>query len=79
MSCYLRHLKPVLGELGIEPKTREERKLIDLAVRSAVGRGSGDQCNEVWKEVKLWLQDPEKKRVLVDTLNGALHGARGHS
>lgn len=68
MSCYLRHLKPILGDLGIEPKTKEDRKRIDLAVRAAVGRGSGEPCNEVWKEVKVWLQDAEKKQSLVDTL-----------
>lgn len=65
MSCYLRHMKPVLGELGIEPKTKEERKRIDLAVRAAVGKDHGEQCNEVWKEVKVWLQDAEKKQSLM--------------
>lgn len=68
MSCFLRHLKPVLSELGIEPKTKEERKLIDLAVRSAVGMESGAQCNEVWKVVKTWLQDEEKKQLLLESL-----------
>lgn len=68
MSCYLRHLKPVLGELGIEPKTKEDRRRIDLAVRAAVGKGGDEQCNEVWKEVKVWLQDADKKQSLVKTL-----------
>lgn len=68
MSCYLRHLKPILGELGIEPKTKEERMQIDLAIRSMVGRSNADKCGEVWQEVKVWLQDDVKKRSLLDRL-----------
>ncbi|TEB14906.1 hypothetical protein Psfp_02585 [Pelotomaculum sp. FP] len=68
MSCYLRHLKPVLGELGIEPKTKEERKQIDLAIRSIVGKSNTDRCGEVWQEVKVRLQDDVKKRSLLDAL-----------
>ncbi|TEB07233.1 hypothetical protein Psch_00780 [Pelotomaculum schinkii] len=68
MSCYLRHLKPVLGELGIEPKTKEERKQIDLAIRSIVGKSNTDRCGEVWQEVKVRLQDDMKKRSLLDAL-----------
>jgi hypothetical protein len=68
MSCYLRHLKPVLGEMGIEPKTKEERKQIDLAIRSIVGKSNIDHCGEVWHEVKIWLQDDQKKRSLLDAL-----------
>lgn len=68
MSCYLRHLNSILGELGIEPKTKEERKRIDLAVRAAVGRDRAEKCSEVWKEVKVWLQDEGKKQSLVAAL-----------
>lgn len=68
MSCYLRHLKPLLGELGMEPKTKGERKRIDLAVRATVSKDNGEKCPEVWKEVKVWLQDAEKKQSLVETL-----------
>ena len=68
MSCYLRHLKPIMGELGIEPATKEERKALDLAVRAVVGKGYADPCNEVWKEVKAWLQDESKKQLLAEAL-----------
>ena len=73
MSCYLRHLKPILGELGIEPATKEERKAIDLAVRAVVGKGFNDPCPEVWKEVKTWLQDEKKKQQLVEALRNNKH------
>lgn len=69
MSCYLRHLKPFLGELGITPATKEERRRVDRAVRSVVGKENEEKCPEVWKEVKMWLQDAEKKQVLAAELN----------
>ena len=68
MSCYLRHLKPIMGELGIEPATKEERKAFDLAVRAVVGKGEADLCNEVWSEVKAWLRDESKKQQLIEAL-----------
>lgn len=68
MSCYLRHLKPIMREAGIEPATKEERKRVDLAIRSVVGKDSKEKCAEVWKEVKTWLQDADKKQVLVGAL-----------
>lgn len=69
MSCYLRHLKPLLGELGIEPVNKEERKRVDQTVRAVVGKENEKKCPEVWKEVKVWLQDPGKKQQLIDALN----------
>lgn len=72
MSCYLRHLKPMLIELDIEPRNKEERKLIDLTLRSAVGMDAGDKCNEVWKVVKAWLKDEDKKQVLAGKMKGAI-------
>ena len=40
MSCYLRHLKPLFGKVGITPETKEERKRIDLAIRTVVGKSA---------------------------------------
>jgi hypothetical protein len=57
-----------MGELGIEPATKEERKAVDLAVRAVVGKESDVPCGEVWKEVKAWLQDEKKKLQLVEAL-----------
>jgi hypothetical protein len=33
-----------------------------------VGKEPKDKSNIVWKEVKIWLQDEEKKEKLVSTL-----------
>lgn len=59
-------MKDFLHELGIEPETKEERKEIDLAIREAVEKKRDDKCNEVWKEVKIWLSD-DKKRMLLQS------------
>ena len=68
MSCYIRYMKDFLSDLDIEPKTKEERKEVDLAIRNAIGKKSTDKCNEVWKEVKIWLKDNEKKQELESNL-----------
>lgn len=68
MSCYLRHMKKVLNEAGIDPKDKNERKEVDMLIRSVVGKTSGDQCNIVWREVKEWINDEEKEKKLVEEL-----------
>ena len=68
MSCYLRHMKKVLNEAGIDPKDKNERKEVDIAIRSVVGKTSDDQCNIVWREVKEWINDEEKEKKLVEEL-----------
>ena len=61
MSCYIRHMNDFLGDIDIVPKTKEERKEIDLAIREAIGKDSFDKCNVVWKEVKIWLNNKDKR------------------
>lgn len=68
MSCYLRHMKEVLEDADLHPENRAERKEVDLAIRKVVGRKAEDKCNIVWKEVKVWLQDEDKKNKLTSTL-----------
>ena len=68
MSCYLRHMKKVLNEAGIDPKDKNERKEVDMLIRSVVGKTSDDQCNIVWREVKEWINDEEKEKKLVEEL-----------
>ncbi len=68
MSCYLRHMKKVLEEAGISPQDKNERKEVDLAIREVIGKPSGEKCNIVWKEVKNWINDPEKEKELIEGL-----------
>lgn len=72
MSCYIRYMKGTLKEIYIEPQTKEDRKHVDLAIRGIIGKTSEDKCNEVWKEVKIWLQEPEKKKELTQKLKSNL-------
>ena len=57
-------MKDFLADTGLETETKEERKDIDFAIRKAVGKKSSDKCNVVWKEVKIWLENDEKKAKL---------------
>jgi hypothetical protein len=57
-----------LGDIDIVPETKEERKEIDLAIREAIGKDASDQCNVVWKEVKIWLNNEDKKIELTNVL-----------
>jgi hypothetical protein len=50
------------------PETKEERKKVDLAIRKAIGKKSTDKCNEVWKEVKICLDNDVKKQELTSNL-----------
>jgi hypothetical protein len=61
-------MKQFLNEIDINPETKDERKEIDMAIREIIGKNSSDKCNEVWKEVKTWLQDNDKKQELKERL-----------
>lgn len=68
MSCYLRHMKPVLDEAGIETQNKKERKEVDLAIRQVIGQNRNEKCNIVWREVKNWINDEKKKDSLINSL-----------
>ncbi len=68
MSCYIRHMKDFLSDINLDIETKEERKSVDLLIREAIGKNSTDKCNEVWKEVKVWLNDDEKRLELASNL-----------
>ena len=65
-------MKNDLKEIDVEPQTKEERKHIDLMIREIIGKNKEDKCNEVWKEVKNWLNEPEKKQKLTQKLKSSL-------
>lgn len=77
MSCYIRYMKQFLNEIDINPETKEDRKEIDENIRGIIGKNSSDKCNEVWcnevwREVKVWLQDPDKKQELEEKLKESI-------
>jgi hypothetical protein len=73
MSCYIRHMNDFLSDLNIKPNTKEERKEVDLAIRKIIGKKSTDKCNDVWNEVKIWLNDNAKKHELESNLKKSLY------
>lgn len=68
MSCYLRYMKDVLNDADLHPEGRKERKEVDMAIRKVVGMKAEDKCNVVWKEVKVWIMDENKKKKLTEGL-----------
>ncbi len=68
MSCYIRYMKSTLNEIGINPQTKEDRKDIDFRIREIIGKDNSDKCNEVWKEVKIWLKDEKMKEKIIEEL-----------
>ncbi len=50
MSCYLRHLQPILKKAGIEV-TKENRKEVDKLIHSIVSV-EYKHCPDTWKEIK---------------------------
>ncbi|MFA5055799.1 MAG: hypothetical protein WC562_06480 [Dehalococcoidia bacterium] len=71
MSCYIRHLKDLLSEAGIEVSS-DNRKQIDRAIHEIVGTTYKD-CPATWKEVKKKLASSEaEKKAFVNKLKAAL-------
>jgi len=62
MSCYLRHLDPVLRKAGIALNS-ENRQQVDQAVHRVVEVHYKD-CPGTWKEVKRRIAEDESSFVL---------------
>lgn len=69
MTCYTRHLKDIMKELGMED-TKENRRILDKRLRAILGR-EDDHCPEVWRDVKERLHDPKLKERMVEELRGS--------
>lgn len=73
MSCYLRHMKDVLSEAGIEV-TAANKKQVDQALHRIVEVDYKD-CPAAWKALKQeMMADAEKRRELADRLRQAVGG-----
>jgi len=60
MSCYLRHLKDILAEAGVEVTPGNKRQ-VDQAIHRIVGVEYKD-CPVAWKALKQQIMDDEQKR-----------------
>jgi len=71
MSCYLRHVKDILDEAGIEV-TPGNKKQIDRAIHQIVEVAYKD-CPATWKRLKQEiLADDEKRRGFIEELQDAI-------
>ena len=60
MSCYFRHMKEVLDEVGISV-TNENKKDLDRIIHELVAV-EYKNCPPAWKEVKARIKTDEKAR-----------------
>ena len=71
MSCYLRHVKDILAEAGIEV-TPVNKKQIDQAIHEAVDVAYKD-CPATWRALKQQITgDAEKRRDFIEKLKNAV-------
>lgn len=70
MTCYLRHLKPVLAKAGHTKLTKAQRNQVDSTVRQLTG--ATGKCPEVWQVVKVWLQNPAQEERLISEIRAKL-------
>lgn len=64
MTCFIAHMdkKGFFKPLGITV-SKQNAKEIEHEIAKIVGR-EGMNCPDIWKETKLWLSDPKKKKQL---------------
>ena len=70
MSCYIRHLKDILEEAGIEVKPAN-KKDIDRALHEIVGVTYKD-CPGAWRSLKKQMADDAGRAALVRKLQKAM-------
>lgn len=73
MSCYFRHIKDIIQEVGIEI-TPENRKEIDRILHGIVGV-EYKNCSSAWRRIKEMVKgEPSKRERFVEKLKEALSG-----
>ena len=73
MSCYFRHMKDVLDEVGVEI-TPANKKEIDAILHGIVDV-EYKNCSPAWKKIKEMVKgDPADRERFVEKLKAALQG-----
>ena len=70
MSCYFRHITPILAEAGITV-TATNKKEIDQAIHQIVNVSYKD-CPATWKQIKMGIADADKRAEFVKKLKGSI-------
>lgn len=69
MSCYFRHLRPIIEEAGID-LTSKNRRQVDRAIHAMMGV-SYKHCPTTWRAVKARIATDEGRRTFVEQLAAA--------
>jgi hypothetical protein len=56
MSCYLRHVKPMYPELGVDGDDKTQKKALDELIRHELDM-VGHPCSDVWAALKPKMDD----------------------
>lgn len=73
MSCYFRHMKDILDELGIEV-TKENKQEIDRLLHG-LAEVEYKNCSPAWKAIKSQIKgDAASREAFVARLRAALPG-----
>jgi len=73
MSCYFRHMKDVMQEVGIDI-TPENKKEIDGILHGIVGARYKD-CPAAWKKIKEMVKgEPSQREAFIEKLRTAVKG-----
>jgi len=73
MSCYFRHIKDIMEEVGIEVRPGN-RKEIDRILHRIVGVQYKD-CPAAWKKIKEMVKgEPSRREAFVQKLKTAVKG-----
>lgn len=67
MSCYLRHMKDLIEEAGVELKDKKDRMAVDKAIHSLVNVEYKD-CSTTWKEIKKLKEDENFRKKLIEVI-----------
>ena len=71
MSCYLRHLKDIFNQAGIEV-TSSNKKQIDRAIHQIVSTNYKD-CSGTWKRLKQEIMtDKQTRQDFIDKLTNSI-------
>lgn len=71
MSCYFRHIKDVMEEVGVEI-TPANKKEVDRVLHGIAGVPYKD-CSSAWKQIREMVKgDPGKREEFVMRLRSAL-------
>jgi hypothetical protein len=62
----MRHLSDLFKEIGVE-QTPDNKRKMQAELRRITGVEK-KKCWDIWKEVKIWVADDKKKKIMIKEL-----------